>query len=91
MVAEDQVCTFFDQPSSFSRDEKAEQAISTLDVDRVSELHVDCHKGLSLVLLALRDLGHVRTQIIEHTNSARLSGNPKQTNVTSHFTVSFGL
>jgi AmmeMemoRadiSam system protein B len=74
-----------------SRDEEAKRVISTLDVRQVNGLHVDCHKGLSLVLSALRDLGHVKAHFVEHANSSRLSRNPKQTNVTSYFTVSFGL
>ena len=72
-----------------SRDELADQVISTLDARRVDELHVDCHKGLRILLSSLRDLGHVTVQINEHTNSSRLTRNPKQTNVTSYFTVAF--
>lgn len=71
------------------RDEQAEQAISTLGADRVDGLHVDCHKGLWLLLSSLRDLGNIKVQINEHTSSSRLTGNPDQTNVTSYFTVSF--
>jgi MEMO1 family protein len=72
-----------------SRDEEAERAISTLDVGRVSRLHVDCHKGLWLLLAALRDLGPVHVDIEEHTNSSRITLNPSQHNVTSYFTVFF--
>jgi AmmeMemoRadiSam system protein B len=72
-----------------SRDEEAEQAVSALDVGRVSQLHVDCHKGLWLLLAALRDLGRVQVGIEEHTNSSRLTMNPSQRNVTSYFTVCF--
>jgi len=71
------------------RDEQAEQTISRLDVDRVDRLHVDCHKGLWLLLSSLRDLGNIKVRIGEHTNSSRLTGNPDQTNATSYFTVSF--
>ena len=71
------------------RDKLAEQVISKLDFDRVDSLHVDCHKGLRLLLSSLRDVGSVIAQFDEHTNSSRLTGNPKQTNVTSYFTVSF--
>ncbi len=74
-----------------SRDEKAQQAISALDADRVNELHVDCHKGLSLLLSTLHDLGPVRVEIEDHTNSSRISGNPRQRNVTSYFIVCFEL
>jgi len=72
-----------------SRDKQAERALSTLDVERVGQLHVDCHKGLWLLLSSLRGVGHVTTKIDEHTNSSRLTGNPNQPDVTSYFTVRF--
>jgi len=71
------------------RDEEAERVISKLDVDKVASLHVDCHKGLWLLLSSLRDLGSVVVQVNEHSNSSHLTGNRKQTNVTSYFTVWF--
>ncbi len=72
-----------------SRDERSQQAISALDANKVGELQVDCRKGLWLLLAALGDQGHVRVQISEHTNSARLTGNLHQPNVTSYFTMYF--
>jgi MEMO1 family protein len=72
-----------------SRDDRSRQAIAAMDVGKVDELHVDCHKGLRLLLTSLRDLGHVKVQINEHTNSARLTGNLGQLDVTSYFTVFF--
>jgi len=71
------------------RDEEAERVISKLDVGKVDSLHVDCHKGLWLLLSSLRDLGSVVVQVNEHSNSSHLTGNRKQTNVTSYFTVWF--
>jgi MEMO1 family protein len=72
-----------------SRDVLAQQAISSLDADKVDALHVDCHKGLRLLLSSLHALGNIHAQIEEHSNSSILSANPKQTNVTSYFTIAF--
>jgi len=72
-----------------SRDELAEQVISTLNVEKVDELHVDCHKGLWLLLSSLRDLGNIKVNVTEHTNSSRITNHPNQTNVTSYFAVTF--
>ena len=72
-----------------ARDEKAQEALLALDAGRVKGLNVDCPRGLSLLLSALTDLGHARTQVSEHTNSARLTANPEQPDVTSYFTVYF--
>jgi AmmeMemoRadiSam system protein B len=72
-----------------SRDRLAEQTILSLDADKVRELNVDCPRGLWLLLASLRDLGQVKVQVDEHTNSARLTGNPNQPNVTSYFTMYF--
>ncbi len=74
---------------SETRDERAEQTISTLDLSRVKGLNVDCRKGLWLLLALMRDQGQVKVQVSEHTNSARLTGNPLQPDVTSYFTVRF--
>ena len=74
-----------------SRDAQAQQAISALDLSKVEGLNVDCRKGLWLLLAALRDLGQVKVQISEHTNSARLTGNPHQPDVTSYFSVFFSI
>jgi hypothetical protein len=60
-----------------------------MDVRSVHDLHVDCRKGLWLLLASLTDLGHVRAQITEHTNSAKLTGNFGQPDVTSYFTAFF--
>ncbi len=71
------------------RDEQAQHVISVMDVSKIGELHVDCRKGLRLLLGALREAGPVSVQINEHTNSAQLTGNTNQTNVTSYFTIYF--
>lgn len=72
-----------------ARDAQAQQAISALDLDKVEGLNVDCRKGLWLVLASLRDLGQVKAQVSEHSNSARLSGKLDQADVTSYFTIYF--
>jgi MEMO1 family protein len=72
-----------------SRDALAQRAISALADDQVDSLNVDCHKGLRLLLSSLRDLGNIHVQMEEHSNSSILSANPKQTNVTSYFTIAF--
>jgi MEMO1 family protein len=72
-----------------SRDAEAEQAISKMDMGKAKELNIDCRKGLWLLLASLQDLGEVRVQVNEHTNSARLTGNAGQPDVTSYFSVYF--
>jgi len=72
-----------------SRDEQSRRTISKMDVGGVRDLHVDCRRGLWLLLGSLTDLGQVRAQIAEHTNSAKLIGNFDQPDVTSYFTVFF--
>jgi AmmeMemoRadiSam system protein B len=72
-----------------SRDASAQQAIADLDLSKVEGLNVDCRKGLWLLMASLRDQGHVEVHVTEHTNSARLTGNPNQTDVTSYFSVYF--
>lgn len=72
-----------------ARDEQAQQVISVMDVHKTDELHLDCHKGLRLLLEALRQVGPVTVQINEHTNSAQLTGDANQSNVTSYFTIYF--
>jgi hypothetical protein len=72
-----------------SRDDQAQQVISTLDAGKVRDLSVDCPRGLWLLLAALRDLGQVKMQVGEHTNSARVTGKLNQPNVTSYFTMYF--
>jgi AmmeMemoRadiSam system protein B len=72
-----------------SRDVQAQQAISSLDPGKAEGLNVDCPKGLWLLLASLRDLGQIKVQISEHSNSARLTGNLRQPDVTSYFSVFF--
>ena len=72
-----------------TRDEQSRQVISALDSACVRGLNVDCPKGLWLLLASLQNQGSVKVQIGEHTNSARLTANPSQPDVTSYFTVYF--
>lgn len=72
-----------------ARDERARRTISAIDAPGASDLNVDCRRGLWVLLASLNDLGHVRAQIKEHTNSAQLTGKLSQPDVTSYFTVFF--
>jgi MEMO1 family protein len=72
-----------------ARDEQAQEVISSMDASKTSDLHVDCRKGLWLVLELLKEPKCDRVQINEHTNSAQLMGKPDQPNVTSYFTIYF--
>jgi len=72
-----------------SRDARAQQVISGLDLSEVKELNVDCPRGLWLLLASLRNLGQGKVRVGEHTNSARLTGNPRQPDVTSYFSLYF--
>jgi MEMO1 family protein len=72
-----------------ARDEQARLVISTFNTAGVERLNVDCPKGLWLLLSSLNDRGHIKVEFGEHTNSARLTGNPAQTDVTSYFSVYF--
>jgi AmmeMemoRadiSam system protein B len=72
-----------------SRDAQAQEVITALDLTKVEGLNIDCRKGLWLLMAVLRDLGEVRVQVSEHTNSANLTGNPHQPDVTSYFSVYF--
>ena len=83
-----QLCKFLASVAE-SRDEESQRTISTFDLDRARESSVDSRKGLWLLLASLRDLGRVTVQFAEHTNSARLTANPNQPDVTSYFSVFF--
>jgi AmmeMemoRadiSam system protein B len=72
-----------------NRDEQAQRTITTMNASDVNNLHVDCRRGLWLLLTSLGDTGPVNVEIKEHTNSARLTYNPAQPDVTSYFTVLF--
>jgi AmmeMemoRadiSam system protein B len=72
-----------------SRDEQARRTITAMNVRGVNNLHVDCRRGLWVLLASLGDAGPVNVEIKEHTNSAQLIGNPAQPDVTSYFTVLF--
>jgi hypothetical protein len=72
-----------------TRDAQAQQAITAMDLSRVGGLNVDCRKGLWLLLASLQDQGAMKVQVGEHTNSARLTRNPLQPDVTSYFSVYF--
>ena len=71
------------------RDEHAQKVISAMNADETSDLHVDCPKGLRLLLEALKDQACDSVKITEHTNSGRLVGQKDLSNVTSYFTIYF--
>ena len=71
------------------RDAQSQVAIGNLDLRAARDLNIDCPKGLWLLMASLRDRGGVRVQVSEHTNSARLTGNLKQPDVTSYFSIYF--
>ncbi len=72
-----------------ARDEQAREVISSMDASKTDDLHVDCRKGLWLLLESLKGPRCDRVQINEHTNSAQLTGKLDQPNVTSYFTIYF--
>jgi AmmeMemoRadiSam system protein B len=72
-----------------ARDEQARAVISSMETSKTNDLHVDCRKGLWLLLESLKQLRCDRVQINEHTNSAQLIGKPEQPDVTSYFTIYF--
>lgn len=71
------------------RDKQAQRVISEMNTGKVDELQVDARRGLWVLLGALNDLGGAQLQVLEHSNSARLTGNPGQRDVTSYFTMVF--
>jgi AmmeMemoRadiSam system protein B len=71
------------------RDSEAESVISAMDTTKTEALHVDCRKGLWLLLESLKEAGSHSVIFSEHTNSSHLTRNPNQPDVTSYFTVYF--
>jgi hypothetical protein len=71
------------------RDSEAETVISAMDTSKTEALHVDCRKGLWLLLGSLQRAGCRKVLIGEHTNSAQLTRNLNQPDVTSYFTIYF--
>lgn len=71
------------------RDSEAQAVISAMDTSKTEALHVDCRKGLWLLLESLKEARCRNVLISEHTNSAQLTRNLNQPNVTSYFTIYF--
>ena len=71
------------------RDAKAQNVITTMDATKAEALNVDCRKGLWLFLESLKKADCRNVLIAEHTNSAQLTHNPNQPDVTSYFTIYF--
>ena len=72
-----------------SRDSVAQKVIGAMDTSRTASLHVDCRKGLWLLLESLKQAGSHRVFFSEHINSAQITGNFAQPDVTSYFTIFF--
>jgi MEMO1 family protein len=72
-----------------TRDIEAQKVISEMDSSKTEALHVDCRKGLWLLLESLKHADCNGVLFREHTNSARLTGRLSQPDVTSYFTVFF--
>jgi MEMO1 family protein len=71
------------------RDSEARRVISTMDTTKTEALHVDCRKGLWLLLESLKQAGCHGVFFDEHTNSSQLTRSPNQPDVTSYFTIYF--
>lgn len=71
------------------RDELSKVVIEKLGYDQADRLDVDCHPGLKILLSVLNERQDIRVRFLNHTNSARITGEPGLTNVTSYFTVLF--
>ena len=72
-----------------TRDGEAHRVISAMDTTKTEALHVDCRKGLWLLLESLKQAGCHRVFFGEHTNSSQMTRNPNQPDVTSYFTIYF--
>lgn len=72
-----------------ARDSEAQSAIAAMDSTKTEALHIDCRKGLWLLLETLKQTGCNRIVFSEHTNSSNLTRNPTQPDVTSYFTILF--
>lgn len=71
------------------RDQQARQVIENADYRKTGDLDIDCHAGLKVLLAALGDQRDIRTKILSHTNSAKITKEVDSSNVTSYFTVLF--
>lgn len=65
--------------------------ITDFDVSRVERAEVDCRPGLSSLLAALKDRKEPAVKFLNHTNSAKITENRHQTDVTSYFTMLFSV
>ncbi len=72
-----------------SRDAEAQSVIAAMDTSKTASLHVDCRKGLWLFLEVIKQAGCHLVFFGEHTNSAQITRNPAQPDVTSYFTIYF--
>lgn len=72
-----------------TNDARSIPIIRSLDAGRVSEVAVDSHAGLDLFLRVMRARGAEVFTFLDSTNSARITGNHDQTDVTSYITGLF--
>lgn len=72
-------------------DSTAKGIIAHFDVKNVKNAEVDCRPGLVSLLAALKDRKEIRADFLNHTNSAKITGNRQQKDVTSYFSVLFSV
>ncbi len=71
------------------RDELSRSVIEKFEHTETDTLDVDCHPGLKMLLAALRERQGMRARFLNHSNSAKITGQAGLTNVTSYFTIIF--
>jgi AmmeMemoRadiSam system protein B len=71
------------------RDELSRNVIEKFEYEKTDKLDVDCHPGLKMLLAALRERQGMRARFLNHSNSAKITGQTGLTNVTSYFTILF--
>ena len=70
-------------------DEVTKRIIADFDLSRVQRAEVDCRTGLASLLAALKARNGSTVNFLNHMNSAKITGNRDQKDVTSYFTVIF--
>jgi hypothetical protein len=71
------------------RDELSRSVIEKFEHTETDKLDVDCHPGLKTLLAALRERQGMHARFLNHSNSAKITGQAGLTNVTSYFTIIF--
>lgn len=71
------------------RDERAKDVIERLDYGQTDALDIDCHPGLKILLAALQGHRDIHVRVLNHSNSAKITGRMDIPGVTSYYTVLF--